>query len=133
MLRKFFKWLNKNEDELEVDFNLPEGETSKFILKVDDIQVGTLYSKKGEWFFEYSEDFKNNKEIYNRIIGFPQLDKKYHSPNLWPFFQVRIPGLKQPAIKEILEKENIDKTNPAALLKRFGYKTITDPYELITV
>ena len=44
--------------------------------------------------------------------------------------EARIPGLKQPAIKEILEKESIDKENEAALLVRFGRKTIANPYEL---
>ncbi len=46
------------------------------------------------------------------------------------FFQTCIPGLKQPAVKEILDKENINVENEAALLKRFGKKTISNPYEL---
>ena len=31
----------------------------------------------------------------------------------------------------IIKKENIDQHNEAALLKRFGYKTIANPYELV--
>jgi len=49
---------------------------------------------------------------------------------LWPFFGIRIPGLKQPAIQEILRNENIETDNDVELLKRFGQKTISNPYEL---
>ena len=70
-------------------------------------------------------------DIYNRIIGFPDLDKTYKSELLWPFFQVRIPGLKQPAIQEILKNEKIDEFNEVQLLKRFGKKIIANPYELV--
>ena len=130
MLRKIFNWFSK-DDELDVQIHLPKDEEAKFILKVDDIRIGTLYCEKGYWFFKYSDDFKEHAGEYNLITGFPDLDKTYQSDNLWPFFQIRIPGLKQPAIQEILEKEKIDKENEVALLKRFGYKTITNPYQLI--
>jgi HipA-like protein len=89
-----------------------------------------LYCEKGEWYYKYADDFKSHSEEYNRIVGFPDLDKTYKSDSLWPFFQIRIPGLKQPAIQEILEKEKIDQANEVALLKRFGKKTISNPYEL---
>jgi HipA-like protein len=132
MLSKIKKWFSKDEDELDMQVQLPKEEEAKFILKVDDILIGILYCQKGEWFFKYTDDFKKNTDKYNRITGFPDLDKTYHSENLWPFFQIRIPGLKQPAIQEILKKEKIDKANEVALLKRFGQKTITNPYELFS-
>ena len=47
------------------------------------------------------------------------------------FFPDSHSGLKQPAIKEIIEKENLDTENEAALLKRFGKHSIANPYELI--
>ncbi|MEP7111336.1 MAG: HipA N-terminal domain-containing protein [Ferruginibacter sp.] len=97
----------------------------------DGIRIGTLHCENGDWFFKYTDDFKNHSDEYNRIVGFPDLDKIYQSDKLWPFFQIRIPGLKQPAVQEILARENIDKSNEVALLKRFGYKTITNPYELV--
>ncbi len=102
---------------------------AQFTLKVDDLNIGILHTKDGEWFFKYSPEFKKRGD-YNRIVGFPDLDKVYQSQTLWPFFQVRIPGLKQPAIKEILQKENINENSEVDLLKRFGKKTITNPYEL---
>jgi hypothetical protein len=58
------------------------------------------------------------------------LTKEYTSPTLWPFFRVRIPGLKQPAVREIILKENLDIENEAALLKRFGERTISNRYIL---
>lgn len=130
MLSKIKKWFSKSEDNLEMQVQLPKDEEAKFILMVDDISIGTLHCQKGEWFFKYTDDFKKHTGGYNRITGFPDLNKTYQSDMLWPFFQVRIPGLKQPAIQEILEEEKIDKANEVALLKRFGRKTITDPYEL---
>lgn len=68
--------------------------------------------------------------MYNHIAGFSNLNKVYKNETLWPFFRIRIPGLKQPAVKEILKKENINETNELELLKRFGHKTISNPYEL---
>jgi HipA-like protein len=131
MIRKIINWFSKSEDELDVQVQLPKDEEAKFILKVDDISIGTLYCHKGAWYFKYTDEFKKHSDEYNRITGFPDLNKTYQSDMLWPFFQIRIPGLNQPAIREILEKEKIDKANEVALLKRFGQKTITNPYELL--
>lgn len=131
MLRKFINWFSKSEDDFEMQVQLPKEEEAKFILTVDNILIGTLYCEKGEWYYKYSEDFKSHSEEYNRIVGFPDLDKTYKSDSLWPFFQIRIPGLKQPAILEILTKEKIDQGNEVALLNRFGKKTISNPYELV--
>ena len=131
MLSKIKKWFSKSGDGPDVQVQLSKNEEAKFILMVDDIRIGILDCRKGEWFFKYTDDFKKNTDKYNRITGFPDLNKTYQSDMLWPFFQIRIPGLKQPAIQEILENEKIDKANEVALLKRFGQKTIANPYELI--
>ena len=128
-IKKIFSWFGKDDEDFEVQ--IPENEEVKFILQLTDVEIGELYCEKGEWFFKYSNDFRNKSNDYNRIVGFPDLNKTYHSQTLWPFFRIRIPGLKQPAIQEILKKENIDKENDVELLKRFGYKTITNPYELV--
>lgn len=128
MLRKFINWFNKGDDDFETQPQLPINEGAKFILKVDDIRIATLHCDNGEWYFKYTDDFKNHADEYNRIVGFPDLNKIYKSEALWPFFQIRIPGLKQPAIQEIIKNENIDQANEAVLLKRFGKKTIANPY-----
>ncbi len=131
MLRKRKNWFSKKEDDMAMQVQLPKDETAKFILTVDNINIGVLSCDKSEWYFHYTDEFKKHADEYNRIVGFPDLNKTYKSETLWPFFQIRIPGLKQPAIREILEKEKIDKANEAALLKRFGQKTISNPYELV--
>lgn len=105
--------------------------SAKFTLKIDDLVIACLSCTEGVWTFKYSEDFKKQSHIYHSIVNFPDLDKTYTSTVLWPFFRIRIPGMGQPAIQEILKKENIDKTNEAALLRRFGYRSIANPYILI--
>lgn len=130
MLKKIINWFSKGEDE--VVLNLPKNEKTVFILKVANVEVGKLQCANGLWEFIYSDVFKNEYgDEYKRITGFPDLNKVYKNENLWPFFLTRIPGLKQPAIKEIVENENIDIHNEAALLKRFGQRTISNPYELV--
>ena len=126
---KIFKSLFSKDEE---DFKsyLPDNETASFVLSIDNIEVGILKCHSGKWSFKYSPPFKNKIHEYQKIIGFSDLEKLYQSNSLWPFFRTRIPGLKQPAIKEIIERENINKENELELLKRFGKKTITNPYIL---
>jgi HipA-like protein len=133
MIRKFINWFGKSEDGFEQQVRLPEHEDAKFILMVDGIRIAVLHCEKGDWYFKYTDDFKQHAGDYNLITGFPDLGKVYKSDTLWPFFQIRIPGLKQPAIQEILEKNQIDKSDEVALLKRFGKKSISNPYELLEI
>lgn len=103
-----------------------------FDLFLRDLKVGVLsYSKENSlWYFEYSEEFKYNSNSYNLIIGFPDINKRYESENLWPFFSIRIPGLKQPKVKEILRDENISPDDNVSLLARFGKNSISNPFQL---
>jgi len=128
-MKSWFKNLFGKSDE-DMAMVLPKDEHVIFKLLIDDLIVGELKCEEGIWIFKYSDDFKKQSGEYKRIIGFPDLNKEYRSDTLWPFFRIRIPGLKQPAIQEILIKEHIDKENEAALLKRFGKKTIANPYIL---
>lgn len=122
--------LNKlfSKDDEPHDF-IPIENVGKMTLKLDNLIIGYLVCTSGEWNFTYSEEFRNQKD-FHCIVGFPKLDQEYKSTELWPFFKIRIPGLKQPAIKEIVEEENIQ-NNEYELLKRFGRKSISNPYELI--
>lgn len=104
----------------------------KFYLHLENLKVGELTFSNNNWCFKYAHDFKSNSENLNLIVGFPDVDKVYCSQELWPFFKIRIPGLKQPIVKEILVKENIDGTNDVKLLERFGKRTISNPYQLET-
>lgn len=111
-----------------------KGENSKFILKIEDdkgkiLEIGTLQYLDGKWKFQYSNAFKNQAK-FRRLVGFSDLNKIYESEVLWPFFKIRIPGLKPPLVEKILEKEKIDKSDEVSLLKRFGRINISNPYVL---
>lgn len=125
MINWFKKITDKGIEESE--FNA-EGEF-KFLLKIQDLIIGYLSFNNGDWEFQYSEEFKNQKK-YTRITGFSDLNKVYKSKILWPFFKIRIPGIKQPMIIEIIEAEKLDPKNEAILLRRFGKKTMSNPYIL---
>jgi hypothetical protein len=126
--KKFFKEYREEPQEEVSIIN----DNFDFTLKIEDVNIGYLRFEKGLWRFEYSEAFRNQNK-YSRIIGFSDSSKVYTSELLWPFFRLRIPGLKQPMIQEILEKENIDKNNIPFLLKRFGKINISNPYILEAV
>lgn len=127
MIKKLFDWFAKSEED---NVNaLPTEEVHKFVLMYKEIVIGYLEAEKGLWKFYYSSDFKENKEL-NYITGFPDLDKVYYSELLWPFFKIRIPGLGQPRVKKTIKKENISEKDEIALLKRFGKKSISNPYLL---
>ncbi len=130
MLHKILSIFSKGEND---NSHLPKNEKVTFLLLVEGVKMGTLRSENGCWVFNYTDEFKLNTANYTRLIGFPDLNKSYRNESLWPFFRTRIPGLKQPAVQEILENEKIDKHNEVALLKRFGQKTISNPYELIAI
>jgi HipA-like protein len=124
------KWLWKTEDQQEIF--APDDLEVTFTLSFHSLEIGTLRLSKGKWTFAYSDDFKAQEEI-KPLPDFPKLNKIYTSEELYPFFVQRIPGLGQPKVKEILEKEHIDEHNEALLLKRFGRFTISNPFELKAV
>lgn len=128
------KWFDKNEEIHSNSFSIPKSgkneELKKFYLHIENLIVGELAFTNNKWRFKYSDEFKLNTNEFNLIIGFPDVNKVYYSQELWPFFKIRIPGLKQPMIREILKKENIEENNHFKLLERFGKRTISNPYEL---
>jgi HipA-like protein len=113
------------------NIHLPKNETHNFRLLVGKLEIGTLRCEGGIWFFKYSDEFKEHPQEYKPITEFPDLEREYQEDFLWPFFKIRIPGLKQPAIQEIIQQEKIDQHNEAVLLKRFGERTIANPYQLL--
>lgn len=122
------KGTKTNKEPVEFHF---EGEI-KFVLKIKDLIIGYLSIEQEQWTFKYSNEFKEQSK-YARLTGFSDLDKIYKADVLWPFFKIRIPGLKQPMIRDILKEENLDEANEAVLLKRFGKKTMSNPYILESI
>ena len=130
MLNKIKSWFSKGEEDMAM--YLPGDENATFMLKISDVNIGILHCKNGVWEFSYTDEFKNfHSKEYKSITTFPQLEKTYKKETLWPFFRIRIPGLKQPSIRKIIAEENIDTSSEVALLKRFGRHTISNPYELL--
>ena len=107
----------------------PFDKTVRFFLKYGDLLVGTLSVEDGVWKFEYSDRFKQSKSL-RPIVEFPDVDKIYESKALWQFFASRIPSPEQPEVEEILRREHISEDDSVSLLKRFGTRTISNPFQL---
>jgi len=122
VIKKLKKYLWKTEgfDELST----PEDIYVQFSLYYKNLLIGTLTLDNGEWIFEYSEEFKRQRKL-PPLANFPSSDKIYQSKELWPFFASRIPSLNQLSSKQ----EKVEK-NEADLLKKYGQRTITNPYIL---
>ena len=89
--------------------------------------VGTLLYSDGIWYFNYSDEFK----LQNRILplaNFPSKEKEYSAKELWPFFASRIPSNAQLQLEKDTPQEDI-----VTLLRRFGRRTVANPYELLAV
>ena len=102
---------------------------AQFALTYGDLLIGRLSLQNGRWSFQYSKAFKEQSKVAP-LIGFSDVDRVYESAELWPFFVSRIPGVSRPAVQTILAEEGIDEHNLAALLARFGRKTIANPFVL---
>lgn len=100
-----------------------------FVLIYGSLAVGELKFDGVNWLFEYTKMFQNQIEI-DAIPSFPDKSKNYSSEELWPFFQARIPSLKQPKIQAIIKKEKINENDIIGLLKLFGARSINNPFIL---
>lgn len=108
---------------------IKEDEYAHFTITYKDLEIGNLELKKGLWYFTYSAKFKEQSKI-PPLPDFPDEKKVYANEELWPFFIIRIPSLKQPKVQKIISKEEIDSTSQVELLKRFGEKSISNPFQL---
>ncbi|MBN8680490.1 MAG: HipA N-terminal domain-containing protein [Chitinophagales bacterium] len=102
-----------------------------FRLVYENNLIGTLEFSESRWRFVYSDWFKNQSEI-QPFANFPDVNQEYVSDDLPPFFESRIPGTSQPQVEAFL-KEKVQASEgetKAALLKQFGRRTITNPFEL---
>lgn len=115
--------------ESRTPVHAPVGIRAKFLLLYADLVVGTLTVEDGVWRFDYSEEFKKNEEL-RPLVEFPDVNKSYQSQNLWQFFAMRIPSAEQPEVEEILQRERISEDDAVGMLKRFGGRTIANPFEL---
>lgn len=131
MAKSFKNIFKKNKDhKINYKNNIKSltDENVVFKLKYKNLLIGTLEYKfeKNVWYFEYSEAFKSQKNIAP-ILSFPKTDKVYIGKELWSFFSSRIPDNVNESNKT--KEKN---TNPSLidLLKSYGKKTITNPFDL---
>lgn len=125
LINKLKSFLPSGLDSVSVT----EEEKAEFILFYKSLEIGVLKLEDGLWHFSYSDAFKAQSEI-SPIPDFPNVDKEYQKEELWPFFLIRIPSLKQPKVQKIISKNHIDPNSQVELLKFFGKKTIANPFEL---
>ena len=111
--------------ESQQDMILAADDDAIFNVNLSKLHVGTLRYSDGVWYFNYSEDFKQQDSILP-LVNFPSKDKVYSTRELWPFFASRIPSNAQLQVG----KNNKQKENIVALLRRFGRRTVANPYEL---
>jgi len=125
-IEKIISWL-KAEGAQEIQ--TPQNLSIIFELKYKELMIGFLKLHDEVWTYEYSEDFKLQHDI-QPLTDFPDMNKVYKSKDLLPYFLQRIPSLSQPKVKEVIKKEKIDTSSDVELLKRFGRKSITNPFKL---
>ena len=94
----------------------PTDARAAFSLRLGALPVGVLAVERGEWTFRYAPEFSARTDMRPLPI-FPDVNKVYHSHELWSFFRMRVPSLKQPSIGKIVEKEGIDSNDQVQLLK----------------
>lgn len=124
-LEKVRDWLG-----LGVETHVPVEEEAEFRLVYKDFLIGILRAAHGEWSFAYSDAFRSQGEL-KPLVEFPDREKKYTSKHLWSSFVMRLPSLKQAEIQEVVKREGIDATDEVQLLRRFGHRTIANPFELV--
>ena len=100
-----------------------------FVLWFRKLPMMHLRRVGGTWELRYADAFKAQSRLLP-IVCFPNVDKVYRSAKLWPFFSVRIPSIARPEIQRIVREEHLDYDDVAAMLRRFGRKSVADPFEL---
>jgi hypothetical protein len=93
---------------------------AEFVLVLGRLPMLILSRNPQGWTMRYTEAFKKQSRIAP-LVPFPDVNKVYRSPELWPFFSVRIPSIARP---------EVDYDDVAAMLRRFGRKSVADPFEL---
>jgi len=128
-IKKFYEFMKDRWTKSSPSVQAPQNDYTQFLLTYNDLLVGILTAEKGKWQFAYSEEFKKNNEL-RPIVEFADVNKIYENQELWQFFASRIPSFEQAEIEAIIQRENINGTDAVSLLKRFGRRTINNPFEL---
>jgi hypothetical protein len=119
-------WKKMNQQSLNTELaSTPDD----FVLWFRKLPMMQLRRVGGMWELRYTDAFKAQSRL-SPIVCFPDVDKVYRSAKLWPFFSVRIPSIARPEVQRTVREENLDYDDVAAMLRRFGRKSVADPFEL---
>ncbi|MEM0519043.1 HipA N-terminal domain-containing protein [Aequorivita flava] len=130
MLKQFKKYIKSQSKAKDLPCTYEQiNQNPKFQLKYNENIIGYLDYDGTVWSFIYSTWFKDQSE-FEPLFEFPLKDKVYISSELWPFFESRIPSLKQPKLQEYLESHPSDRNNKVKLLELFGITSVNNPYKL---
>lgn len=131
MLKQFKKFIKSqvNVNDLPCVYE-QINHNPKFQLLYQDNIVGYLNYDNSLWSFSYSDWFKK-QNILQPLFEFPSKEVTYTSSELWPFFESRIPSIKQPKVQEYLQAHPSDRDNKVKLLELYGITSVNNPYRLI--
>lgn len=131
MLKQFKKYIKSQVKAKDLPCTYEQiNHNPKFQLKYQDNIVGYLNFSDNVWSFKYTEWFKGQNDL-QPLFEFPSKEKYYKSSELWPFFESRIPSIKQPKVQEYLVNHPSDRNNKVKLLELFGVTSVNNPYKLI--
>jgi HipA-like protein len=106
--------------KIDVLLSLPDGRR---------LVVGTLSYVNDEYVFQYSDSFKAQSAI-PPITAFPNPHEEYRSPELWPFFEVRLPPVDRADVQRFIAEHRIDPNDHVRMLAELGRRSLTSPYDL---
>lgn len=124
-IKKIFSRLFWSDNQHDVV--LASDSDAAFNVYLGKLLVGTLRYSDRMWYFSYSDEFKEQTRVLP-LSNFLSKDKEYNARELWPIFASRIPSNAQLQINKKKPQEDI-----VTLLRKFGQRTITNPYELFPV
>ena len=107
----------------------PVHESTRFVLRYGDLEVGALQLQDGVWEFRYTPAFLQQSDVLP-LVDFPLPGPVFTAESLWPFFMARIPSVEQPKVREAIDREGLDEHSDVELLRRFGKRTIANPFVL---
>ena len=91
--------------------------------------IGTLSQEDGEFVFRYDAAFAKSHDAH-AISAFPDLTREYKSPDLWPFFAVRIPPADRSDVKDALARKGLRSDQTLEVLGTLAKRSISNAYRL---
>lgn len=133
MLTNWLRRWQRSDNTSAQDTEQPMQPAPRIVFRLiyEGNEIGALEFSEGQWLFAYSEWFKNQSKI-KPFANFPDASREYVSDDLPPFFESRLPGISQPQVEAFLKNKTqaSEGETKAVLLKQFGRRTITNPFEL---